>query len=515
MPFYQEPPADPDLWLQDDALRAAARDALPPDVWPAWEARFAALGRRTASALAPLARAAEAEPPRLVKTSPWGRPIDRIEASSAWRELVAESARLGLVGTGHDLSLGTWRRAAQATLLHLFAASSATASCPVAMTDAAATVLRRSGDPDIVAEIVPRLLSTDPDRAWSSGQWMTERPGGSDVSRTETIARSTSDGWRLSGWKWFTSATEANVALTLARTPDGALSLFLVRMARDADGSLPGVRIERLKDKLGTRAMPTAELVLDNAPAAAIGPLGRGVATIAPMLNVTRWHNAIASASGMRRAVALAVDYAHRREASGRRLVDLPLHAHTLAGLDAQAAAATALVVRMGSLLGQSEDGALAEGDARALRALLPVAKATLGKAAVSVASEAIECFGGAGYIEDTDLPRLLRDAQVLPIWEGTTNVLALDLQRAQAKEGAHDALLDWIAPMLPAALTPALDRARALAHHPDARQARTAALWTGDLAQAAALHALEGDSARCCRFADDRLGRLQGTEAA
>ncbi len=509
MPFYQDPPEDPDLWLADDTLRTTVLAGIQASHRPFWSERFASLGQDTRNILAPLARSAESTPPRLVRVAPWGTPVDRIETAPAWRTLLDHAARYGLVGVGHDRSLGPWRRVAQVALLHLFSPVSATASCPIAMSDAAATVLTRSADPTLRDAILPRLTSTDPAFAWTSGQWMTERPGGSDVSKTETEARPIpgTDLWTLHGWKWFTSATSAEVALTLARPVDGGgLTLFLVHLTRDAGGPLHGIRIERLKDKLGTRAMPTAELVLDGVQAVRIGPVGRGIATVAPMLNITRWHNAVSSAAGMRRAVALATDYAGRREASGRRLIDLPLHRWTLDGLDAAAAAATALVVHLAAWIGAAEDGQLPERESLALRALLPVAKATLGKAAVAVASEAIECFGGAGYVEDTDLPRMLRDAQVLPIWEGTTNVLAMDLLRAQHKERALDALFRSLAENAPATLTSAFDRARRLCDSTDDSQARTLCLWTGALAQAVLLYRVEGASQRWKRFVTDHL---------
>jgi hypothetical protein len=161
---------------------------------------------------------------------------------------------------------------------------------------------------------------------------------------------------------------------------------------------------------------------------------------------VTRLYNAIASASGIRRACAMARDYAARRSAFGARLVDLPLHAATLDDMDAEAAGVLALVLEGARLLGRAEAGTASEAERRRLRALIPIAKLTTAKQAVAIASEALECFGGAGYVEDTGLPRLLRDAQVLTIWEGTTNVLSLDVLRAEAREGAFTALAQDLA---------------------------------------------------------------------
>src|SRR5215475_12574999 len=233
------------------------------------------------------------------------------------------------------------------------------------------------------------------------------------------------------------------MALTLARpegNPEGSrgLALFLVEL-RDAAGRLRGIQVNRLKDKLGTRKVPTAELTLDGTPAILVGTTGEGVRAITPMLSVTRTWNAVSAASAMRRGLALAGDYARRRLAFGALLADKPLHADTLAGLEAEYAAA----FRSVALLGRLEHGGSGEGDDERLsRVLIPIAKLTTGKQAVAVASEAIEACGGAGYVEDTGLPRILADAQVLPIWEGTTNVLSLDTLRALGKGGALEAII-------------------------------------------------------------------------
>jgi hypothetical protein len=276
---------------------------------------------------------------------------------------------------------------------------------------------------------------------------MTERSGGSDVGGTETEARPDEGGrFRLHGAKWFTSAVTSEMALLLAR-PQGAgpgsggLSLFYLEL-RDAAGRLQGIRIERLKDKLGTRALPTAELTLEGALAAPVGELGGGVRKIAPLLNVTRLHNAINACGTMARLLQLLRDYARRRVAFGGTLATKPLHRETLAELHVEYEGALALTLECARLLGRQEAGEASAEETAALRLLTPLAKLMTGKQAVAVASEALEGFGGAGYVEDTGLPVYLRDAQVLPIWEGTTNVLSLDVLRAVARE---DALSSWL----------------------------------------------------------------------
>ncbi len=452
--FIQDGPRVPDLYLADQPLRAELARRLPEEVRLALEPELRALGQDTAGRLEQLSSAAEATPPVHVPYDPWGRRVDEIRTSAAWKSLKAYAADKRLVACGYDTPLGPHRRVAQAAKLYLFSASSAIYSCPLAMTDAAARVLMDSAEPALRERLLPGLLSADPASFITSGQWMTERPGGSDVGRSETVARpvqGTPGAYTLHGVKWFTSATTSEMALTLARVDDGVnapvpgsrgLTLFCVDVRRDAHGQLEGIQVNRLKDKLGTKALPTAELTLDGAPATQIGALGRGVATIATMLNVTRYYNAVSSASNMAKAVWMAHDYAQRRQAFGKHIAEHPLHAQTLAELQAQLHGGLAMALEVAALLGAVEDGSASPAQAQVLRALVPLAKLTLGKQVVSVSSEALECFGGAGYVEDTGLPRLLRDAQVLPIWEGTTNVLSLDLLRAEARDGAVTALL-------------------------------------------------------------------------
>ena len=466
MPFFQSPPVLGNTYAADAPLHEHLERLLPAELVNELNPTLEQLGEDAAGRLLELAARAEAEVPRHVPYDAWGRRVDRIEVSTAWEALHAEQVRLGLCAVPYDDALGEHARVVQQALVHLYAPSSATYTCPVAMTDAAARVLTDSADEQLRDRVVGRLVSRDLDQAWTSGQWMTEREGGSDVGRTDTIARRDDGGaWTLHGTKWFTSATTADCALALAR-PAGAaagsrgLGLFLVELV-DPRTQRPQIgetiRVNRLKDKLGTKSLPTAELTLDGAFATPVGPLDAGVRTISAMLNVTRFHNAMNAAAGMRRAVDLAVAYARVREAFGRRLVDLPLHVHTLAAMTVEAEAAFTLTLRVAQLMGRAERGAATAAELRVLRGVTPVAKLLTGKDAVAVASEALEAFGGAGYIEDTGLPAHLRNAQVLPLWEGTTNVLSLDLLRATVKDGAVAAVLEDTSARVAGADVPAL----------------------------------------------------------
>jgi alkylation response protein AidB-like acyl-CoA dehydrogenase len=264
---------------------------------------------------------------------------------------------------------------------------------------------------------------------------MTESIGGSDVGLSETVAKRDGNQWRLFGRKWFTSAVGSQMALTLARpqgNPPGGKGLALFYLeTRDDQGRLNNIVVHRLKDKLGTRKVPTAELTLEGTPAVAVAGEADGVRNIGPMLNITRTWNSVSAVSYMRRGLALARDYARRRVAFGAPLAEKPLHFDTLAGLQAEYEAGFHLAFYVVEMLGREETDGLDVAGSDLLRLLTPVAKLVTGRQSVAVLSEIVESFGGAGYVEDTGIPVLLRDAQVFPIWEGTTNVLALDALRA------------------------------------------------------------------------------------
>jgi alkylation response protein AidB-like acyl-CoA dehydrogenase len=444
--FIQSPPRLGNTFEADAPLGETLERLLPPEIFVELRPTWHALGWAAAGPLAALARAAESDPPRHVPYDAWGRRVDEVRCSPAWGELHREAARWGLTAVPYEGRFGPFARLHQFALLHLYAPSSAIYTCPLAMTDGAARTLVEHDGGELARRVVPHLTSRDPEQLWTSGQWMTERSGGSDVSGTQTVARPGPEGtFRLYGTKWFTSAVTSEVALTLAR-PEGAaegsrgLSLFFVELRRP-DGALDGLRVLRLKDKLGTRALPTAELELDGTPAVPVGGLGGGVKKIAPLLNLTRLHNSINACATMARLLHLLRDYAARRAAFGRALADHPLHRETLADLHVEYEAALALTLDCARLLGRQEAGEATVDERALLRLLTPLCKLSTAKQVVATASEALEGFGGAGYVEDTGLPVWLRDAQVLPIWEGTTNVLSLDVLRAAAREGA---LVAW-----------------------------------------------------------------------
>ena len=451
MAFFQTPPSLGNQFQEDRLLRGLVARLFSGDARARVERELSEMGELAGGELYQLQQNDRLNEPRLVQWDPWGNRIDAIEVSPLWQRCQVVAAERGLVATAYERELGDLSRVLQFGLVYLFDASSDVYTCPLAMTDGAAATLSSFGGP-AAERALPRLTSRDPKQAWTSGQWMTERTGGSDVGLSETVARPVDDGsgrYRLYGTKWFTSATTSQMALTLGR-PEGnptggkGLALFFVE-TRDAAGKMNGIAINRLKDKLGTRKVPTAELTLEGTLATPVAGLTDGIKNISPMLNVTRIWNAIGALAGMRRGIALARDYAKKRVQFGAPLADKPLHVDTLAGMQAELEAAFVFTFRVVHLLGKVEAKTITPREQAALRLYTPLMKLTTGKQGVSIVSEAIECFGGAGYVEDTGLPRLLRDAQVLSIWEGTTNVLSLDALRAIAKEGALAPLLEEI----------------------------------------------------------------------
>ena len=451
MGFVQDPPQLAHPYREDRLLHAMLERALPPARRAALEPDLQALGDYALTAWQRACRTTRRKPV-LTQWDAWGNRVDRIELTEAWQEGPRITTQHAVLAAGHEAS--EHARLEEFARVYLYHLASEFYTCPLAMTDGAATALKASGNQALIDRALPHLLSRDASTFWLSGQWMTENHGGSDVGNTETVARQDASGqWRLYGRKWFSSAVVGEVALGLARPEGadqgaGALALFYVE-TMDGARRKPELIIDRLKDKLGTHELPTAEIHLDGLPAWPLGELAHGVRQVAPMLNITRTWNAVCATASMARALTLARDYATRRQAFGKPLIAQPLHAQTLADMQAEFEAAFALTFEVAHLLGRVEHGTAQPHEAALLRLLTPLAKLWTGKMAVKLCSEALECFGGAGYIEDTGLPQLLRDAQVYAIWEGTTNVLSLDSLRALAGNnlGAlRTAIEGWLA---------------------------------------------------------------------
>uniref|UniRef100_A0A0N5CDD4 Acyl-CoA dehydrogenase n=1 Tax=Strongyloides papillosus TaxID=174720 RepID=A0A0N5CDD4_STREA len=446
--FSQVPPSLTNPYTTDPLLDRALSRLLPKKYYHDVSKDLKSFGDRIVSEIDQLGRQAELEPPKLEQQDAWGNRIDRLIVSPAWYKLKEIAAEEGLISIGYDPTLDPkYRRIHQLSKLYLFGPSSGLVSCPLAMTDGAAKTIKELKLDEKYDELkyaYDRLVSRNGKEAWTSGQWMTEKKGGSDVGGgCDTYAKDMGNGkYLLNGYKWFSSAIDADVCLTLARIIDKngnvilgskGLSLFYLPIRNSETKKLNGIQMVTLKDKLGTRQLPTAELLLDGVEAIKVSDEGRGIPSIANMLNVTRIHNAIASVSYMRRIISLARDYSTKRVAFGRKLNEWPLHMATLSKLEVECRAGLLFILEAGRLLGLQESGEATPTEILNLRLMTPILKLYTGKKAVPLISEGIECFGGQGYIENTGIPSILRDAQVTPIWEGTTNVLSLDVLRVFA----------------------------------------------------------------------------------
>lgn len=437
-----EPLTDPALGpLLDRLLSPADRARLDP--------HLAELGELAAGELDRLATTANAHPPVLHQFSPRGERIDEIEYHPSYRALMEIAfGRFGLAAMSHRAGVLGWPtrvpHVAKYALSYVFVQAEFGLACPVSMTDSAARVLRRF-DGERFATEIDALTSTDLDTLATGAMFMTEEQGGSDVGQTATEATDHGTHWTLRGRKWFASNAGADIVLTLARVPGQGpgtrgLGMFLVPRRRP-DGSRNTIRIDRLKDKLGTRSMASGEVTLDDAWAQPVGELTSGFRQMAEMVNVSRLSNAMRAAALMRRAVVESVGHARERIVFGKPLHEQPLMRVTLAGMTVDAEAALGLVLEAAARLDDADAGDPAA--ARLIRVLTPLAKHTLCTQARRVTGDAMEVRGGNGYIEDWVNPRLLRDAHLGSIWEGSSHVIALDVLRCMRRDAAHHTVAD------------------------------------------------------------------------
>lgn len=452
--FLQSPPKLNNEFTDDVFLQDYLKTFLPEKMLQEIQPDLTQFGKNVATIYIDWAREAETNPPQLIQFNAWGKRVDEIKVSQGWLNLEKVAATEGLVAIGYERKYAEHSRLYQFTKLYLYTASSAIYTCPLAMTDGAARLIELFGNDYLKEHAYKGLTSRNPETFKTSGQWMTERTGGSDVSRSMTFAYADGEDYLLKGHKWFTSAITANMAFTLASTeqPENGkrapLSLFYLPIRND-DGTLNGIEVEALKDKLGTKALPTAQLLLTGAKAKMVGEKGKGVRTIATLFNITRIYNTISAVSYMRRAFALCKAYSSNREAFGQKIENHLLHQKSLREMEIAYQSNTMLALFLTQLLGKEDCNVATETEKSLLRLLTPVAKLFTAKQAIQYASEHIEMFGGIGYLEDSGIPSMLRDAQVLSIWEGTTNVLSLDMLRAVEKENGLTAFVEFAGALL------------------------------------------------------------------
>lgn len=446
--FIQKGPELQNQFTSDELLKTFLSFKLPDEISVGVFSDLTRFGNRVVTDILEFAREAEKHPPELIKYDAWGVRIDHVDVSNGWKNLHRVSAEEEIVRLGYARPYGVHSRMVQFAKLYLFHASSAFYSCPLAMTDGAAKLIETHGDVELKENTFYRLISNDPDFFWTSAQWMTEKSGGSDVSNSDTFAKNIDDEWHLYGTKWFCSAVTSGMCMLLAKIEgEKALSLFYIEL-EDKNT----YEILRLKDKLGTKALPTAEVKLNGVRAKLIGENGEGVKLISSMFNVTRLYNAVTSVAAFRRILVLATDYAEKRKAFGKLIKEHPLMLLTLSEAKCEFHACFHLTFLISEIMGLEEVFtennllSLKHDEARKLlRLLTPVVKLYTAKKVMCYTSELLEVFGGTGYIEDSGIPQLLRDNQVFSLWEGTTNVLSLDFLRAMKKDSSYQIWVEFI----------------------------------------------------------------------
>ena len=374
---------------------------------------------------------ANKNPPQLRTHDRYGNRSDEVDFHPAWHELMRNAVGHGLHSLPWEAPRTSGGHLARSAFAFLDIQIEAGHFCPISMTYASVPVLERH--PELAGEWLPRILSRSYDPTFEPaskksgallGMGMTEKQGGSDVRANSTRAEPGEGGYLITGHKWFTSAPMNDAFLILAQAPKG-LTCFLLPRFRP-DGSINQVRIMRLKDKLGNRSNASAELEFDQAHGQLIGDEGRGVASIIEMVNGTRLDCVIGSAALMRQAVTQAVHHCRHRSAFGGALLDKPAMLAVLADLEIETEAAVALMIRTAESFDRDDEHEIA-----LRRILIPVAKFLVSKRCSEVVHEALECLGGNGYVEESIMPRLLRESPLNAIWEGSGNVIALDVLRA------------------------------------------------------------------------------------
>jgi alkylation response protein AidB-like acyl-CoA dehydrogenase len=491
------------LFRADPVLARLATLYLPPDLAAHLAPHLDRLGALAGGTLDALAMTADHNPPELLHRNRRGEDAQSIEYHPAYREMERLAfGEFGLAALSHRGGVLGWDKpmppAAKYLLTYLFVQAEFGLCCPVSMTDSLTRTLRKFGDPELVARYLPALTSQDLDALHQGAMFMTEQGAGSDIAATVVSAAPREDGtWALSGDKWFCSNPDAELAMVLARREGGApglkgVSLFLLPRTLP-DGTPNHHRIVRLKDKLGTRSMASGEVTMNGAVAWLVGEPEAGFRQMADMVNNSRLSNGVRAAGMMRRATTEALFIAYRRTAFGKRLIDMPLMRRQLAKMLVPTEQARSMVFQTAEALRRSDAGE--EGAYPLLRILTPLIKFRACRDARKVTGDAMEVRGGCGYIEEWSDARLVRDSHLGSIWEGTSNIVALDVLRAATREGSLPVLRDHVRGLLgnseamPEA-APALDRAITLAEaaQGDPALARQAASALYHVTSAAAL---------------------------
>ncbi|HZO83044.1 MAG TPA: acyl-CoA dehydrogenase family protein [Candidatus Binataceae bacterium] len=437
------------FYRADRAFRDLLGVYMEPALQVHLEPHYDRLGELAGGRLDELADLADKHPPVLHPRDRFGRDEEWIEYHPAYHEMERIAfVELGLHAMSHRAGVLGWPEPmppiAKYGFQYLFVQAEFGLMCPVSVSDTSNYVIARYGSDQLKRELLPRLLSQDPATMWKGTQFMTEKSGGSDVGALESVARVENGEWRLYGEKWFCSHADADLALILARpegAPAGTRGLGLFAMPRRlADGRRNRYRVVRLKDKLGTRSMASGEIRLEGAFAWQVGELRNGFKQMLDQVNLSRLSHGVRAAAMMRRCLNEALCVARKRTAFGRALIEMPLMRRQLLKLMVPTEQALSMYAWTADVMGRANRGE--EGAAHLLRILTPLYKFRACRDNLRVATGAMEVRGGNGYIEDWVNARLVRDAQIGVLWEGTSNINALDaIGRAAARMRAHETL--------------------------------------------------------------------------
>ena len=414
--------------------------------------RLEELGEVAATVMDELSQKADNTPPSLNRRTPLGDPLDQIDFDSSYDELLDIAARSEMLHVKYNPALrekfGGNRNTLSFAAGQIYAMGEMGVYCPICMTDGAALLIDRYGDPRDRERLLPALSARRGDELYTGAMFLTEKSGGSDLSVSLTEARRKKrNRYHLNGEKWFCSNVNADVIMTLARTgarEEGiwGLSLFQVEKFLE-DHSRNPMEIIRLKDKMGVRSMATGEVKFNNTVAKRIGEEGQGFKLMAEMINLSRMYNSVAALGASRRAIVEAYQYLNHRITFGEKAVGHPLVRQKFHELGALYVSNFYMVWRAIEAMDRAEMGD--EGEAELLRVLTPLAKWWSAEQAVYIVRECMELMGGNGYIEDFVMPKLFRDVNVLPIWEGTSNIIVLDVLRAIEKSNGLNYMLETI----------------------------------------------------------------------
>lgn len=439
-----------------DPSQALLRCYLPADLHAHLLPHLKRLGGLAGELLDDLAGLADKNPPTLSVRTRSGIDQCVVQKHPAYVELERYAySEFGLAAMSHRAGVLGWHQpmppAAKYALTYLFVQAEFGLCCPVSMTDSLARTLRKFGDPVLVEKVLPMVTTQDFDALHQGAMFMTEQGAGSDVSATTTIATQADDGtWKLHGDKWFCSNPDAGFAMVLARSEpvDGLKGISLFLLPRDLpDGTHNHYRILRLKEKLGTRSMASGEIRMDGAVAWLVGERGKGFKHMADMINNSRLSNGVRAAGLMRRALTEALYVAKNRRAFGKRLIDMPLMQRQLSKMTVWTEQGRSMVFQTARALEAADRGN--EQAKPLVRILTPLIKFRTCRDARKVTGDGMEVRGGCGYIEEWSDPRVLRDAHLGSIWEGTSNIVALDVIRAIQKEGSLPALRAHVSQLL------------------------------------------------------------------